>query len=151
MRYSRDIGRSSRIGGFHVYQFGDTFSTTREGDFLGNTDNTCAVVPEPSQQPTSCVYHTFEPDGRVSALVPCTNDERFPGLDRYTKLWSFGGILEDPLLDGYGWVFFEKNEWVSLPVPWDVSQSSGGRMKLSDRPDWSSYEALRNGSSTGQY
>ncbi|KAI9717897.1 MAG: hypothetical protein M1812_004424 [Candelaria pacifica] len=113
VQYSRDIGRSSKIGRFYVYQFGDTFCFNRAGDFVGMTDNTCAVIPEPSSEPTSCVYRTFEGNEKVSALVPLTNDERFlPDEGHLMKLWSFGGIIEDSHLNGYGWVFFEKGECV---------------------------------------
>ncbi|KAI9765870.1 MAG: hypothetical protein M1835_007308 [Candelina submexicana] len=113
VRYSRDIGRSSKIGRFYVYQFGDTFCFNREGEFVGMTDNTCAVILEPSSEPTSCVYRTLEDNERVSALVPATNDEKcLPGQDHFMKFWSFGGILEDAHLDGYGWVYFEKSECV---------------------------------------
>ena len=121
--YSRDIGRSSVIGGRVFYQFGDTFCHDDQ-DLPVIVSNTTAVV-EDLQNPFRTSYTSFMPNGVVKPLLELNDEER--AHEEETKnqeyraritLWQFGGIVEtDP---GKGLLWYEKRE-----LYWDKDIDEG--------------------------
>lgn len=97
-QYPRDIGRSIELGGHIYYVFGDTFCFDDGGEFLGVTNNSIALVPDPNH-PTRSQY--LQPDAKVPEFVPHLSEEREfcqkgENLrdNRRIVTWSFGGIIE---------------------------------------------------------
>ena len=107
--YSRDIGRSSHIGGRVYYTFGDTFCKDKSGKFVGLQNNTAAIVVDRTK-PLESTYLSIQEDGTVDALVPLTEAEILltHNKDKRVTLWAFGGIVETS--PGTGWTWFEKSE-----------------------------------------
>ena len=121
--YSRDIGRSSVIGGRVFYQFGDTFCHDNEGTPV-IVSNTTAAVEDP-QRPFHTNYTSFRPDGVVKPLLELNDQER--AREEETKdqeyraritLWQFGGIVETE--PGKGLLWYEKRE-----LYWDKAMEEG--------------------------
>jgi hypothetical protein len=107
--YSRDIGRSSTLGGHLYYVFGDTFCKNEEGEFVGITSNTVAIVPN-RQMPVATAYMDIDEHGMVNALVPLSDSERH--LEEQgvrVILWAFGGIAETR--PGLGWTWYQVAEF----------------------------------------
>lgn len=113
--YSRDVGRSSVLGGRVFYQFADTFCKNERGEFVGVVSNTCAAVPE-IRHPTRSQYLDIESDGRVAPLIRLTDRERQWEADQVDAkgrmtLWGFGGIVEDIEDTAVGWTWYEQGTW----------------------------------------
>ena len=101
--YSRDIGRSSVLGGHSYYIFGDTFCKDRKDHFVGLACNTVAVVPD-KQQPLITTYLDIQENGMVDALIPLNDSERcLEEQDVRVILWTFGGIAETRPALGWSW------------------------------------------------
>ncbi|KAL1599918.1 hypothetical protein SLS60_007723 [Paraconiothyrium brasiliense] len=72
-QYPRDLGRSVELGGHMYYIFGDTFCFNDNGDFVGVTNNSIALIPDMSN-PTKSKY--MHPDPKVPEFVPYTHEEK---------------------------------------------------------------------------
>ncbi|KAI9796197.1 MAG: hypothetical protein M1833_006448 [Piccolia ochrophora] len=110
--YSRDIGRSSTIGGRVFYQFGDTFCKTSNGEFVGVVSNTIALCRN-LNHPLDTEYLEIDEGGLVAPFVPLTPEEiefekHKDVHQRRMTIWSFGGIVEDFPGAHSGWCWFEK-------------------------------------------
>ena len=106
--YSRDIGRSSSLGGRQYYIFGDTFCKNVQGDFVGLTCNSAAIIPD-STKPLESAYLNIRDNGMVDALVPLTDAEcRLSKEKVRVILWAFGGISESR--PGLGWMWYQNAE-----------------------------------------
>ncbi|OAG05378.1 uncharacterized protein CC84DRAFT_1163936 [Paraphaeosphaeria sporulosa] len=113
--YPRDLGRSVELGGHHYYIFGDTFCFNNEGDFVGVTNNSIALIPD-LNAPTKSRY--YSPEAKVPEFVRHTAEERrFCERPENIKdnrrlvTWSFGGIIKIPGSEGReGWLFFDPVE-----------------------------------------
>lgn len=104
--YSRDIGRSSCFAGRLYYFFGDTFCKNAEGLFVGVSDNTIALIPDPCN-PLQSEYLDIQEDGVVKTLLRLTDDERsLKEAGMRVVLWAFGGIVETS--QGVGWIWYQK-------------------------------------------
>lgn len=112
--YSRDIGRSSIVGGQIFFQFGDTFCKDGDGEFCGLIPNTIAHLPDKSKADRTC-YQRIHPDGKVTHFLPLTVEEKQweeghgheSGGSRIV-IWSFGGIVEEVEGSGKGWCWYQK-------------------------------------------
>ncbi|KAK4690413.1 hypothetical protein P7C71_g6371, partial [Lecanoromycetidae sp. Uapishka_2] len=117
--YSRDIGRCFALGGHHWIVFGDTFCKNADGDFVGLTNNTAALLHDKapndlhlksivgSELPVS-KYREIRKDDVVKPFIPFQVGE-VPSPDSGDRivLWNFGGCVE--LEDKTGRVWFEKS------------------------------------------
>lgn len=104
--YSRDIGRSSLFAGYWYYVFGDTFCKNRQGDFVGMTSNTVAIIPN-TAEPLETQYLDIKPDGIVQPLIPLNEAETLLELGGVrVVLWAFGGIVET--VPEVGWIWYQK-------------------------------------------
>lgn len=104
--YSRDIGRSSCFAGRLYYFFGDTFCKNAEGLFVGVSDNTVALIPDPGY-PLQTEYLSIQEDGLVKTLLRLTDHERsLKEAGMRVVLWGFGGIVETS--QGVGWIWYQK-------------------------------------------
>ena len=121
--YSRDIGRSSLIGGRVFYQFGDTFCHDTQGNPVIVSNTTAAV--EDLRNPFHTSYTSFLPNGVVKPLLELNDEER--AREEETKsqeyraritLWQFGGIVETN--PGKGLLWYEKRE-----LYWDKNMDEG--------------------------
>lgn len=84
-KITRDIGRPCHIGGNTYYAFGDTFCHDAHGEFVGVTNNTIALCPDPRGDPTRSEY--LEGSVRARAFVPHTKGE--------VSLALFLGVVTD--------------------------------------------------------
>ena len=106
--YSRDIGRSSTLGGHCYYVFGDTFNKNDRGEFVGITSNTVAIIPDKAN-PLRTAYMEIQEDGMVNALIPLNESERRLAMQKVRViLWAFGGIAETR--PGLGWTWYQVAE-----------------------------------------
>lgn len=109
--YSRDIGRSSALGGRIYYTFGDTFNKNKDGEFVGLSCNTVSMVLD-IERPLTTAYLDIEENGMVKALVPLNESERLIEKDETEKvriiLWMFGGIAETR--PDLGWTWYQVAE-----------------------------------------
>lgn len=113
--YPRDIGRSTKFSnGRIVFQFGDTFSHSRNGTFLGNTDNTASFLDQ-TKNPTMSTYRHAINDTQGEKLIrpflvklPSEGDSNKTTI----KLWSFSGVVEYKTTATAirGWTFYQKRE-----------------------------------------
>lgn len=71
--YSRDIGRSTTIGGRFYYIFGDTFCKDAFGNYCGTRSNSYAITSK--EEPLSNHYLGIHPDGMVEPLIPLDDEE----------------------------------------------------------------------------
>ncbi|KAI9821126.1 MAG: hypothetical protein M1827_003860 [Pycnora praestabilis] len=146
--YSRDIGRSSRLGGRIYFSFGDTFCKDSAGQFVGIANQTIALAINAARNPTETEYQRIEEDGMVVPLVPFTEEEvefnRAHHADNggdggRITLWMFGGVVEEQLGCGYGHVFYEKGEQYS-----DHSVAHGvGVARVATHPSYRQAYAIR--------
>jgi hypothetical protein len=122
--YSRDIGRTSVIGGKIWMTFGDTFIKNHQDECLGMTNHTVASIPYPND-PVRSRYLEFEQNGWINSFIPFTEDEIAfeheqslrPENERIRcTFWSFGGMVEDPDQKNQGYVWFELGHNVRLPT-----------------------------------
>lgn len=112
--YSRDVGRSSILGGRVVWEFGDTFCKDETGRFLGVVSHTSAAVPD-LERPL-CTMYQLDCDKKPKRFIPLTEEEaQFEKeVDKHHSrltFWGFGGIAHYPF--GSGWAWFEKGKIVS--------------------------------------
>ena len=106
--YSRDIGRSSKLGRHRYYIFGDTFNRNSRGEFVGITSNTVAIVRDKAD-PLTTEYMDIQENGVVNALVPLNDSEsRLAEQKVRVILWAFGGIAETR--PGLGWTWYQVAE-----------------------------------------
>lgn len=106
--YSRDIGRSSILGGHTYYIFGDTFCKDEKDEFVGLTSNTVAIVPD-KHTPLASAYLDFQENGLVNALLPLDESERrLEEQGVRVILWAFGGIAETR--PDLGWCWYQVAE-----------------------------------------
>lgn len=106
--YSRDIGRSSTLGGHSYYVFGDTFNKNDRDEFVGITSNTVAIVPDRAN-PLLVKYMDIQKDGMVDALIPLNDSEcRLAEQGVRVILWAFGGIAETR--PDLGWTWYQVAE-----------------------------------------
>lgn len=112
--YSRDIGRSSILGGHHYYVFGDTFCKNERDEFVGLTSNTVAIVPD-KKKPLESAYMDIRENGMVNALVPLSTSERLLEEQKVRViLWAFGGIAETR--PDLGWTWYQNAEFDSQNI-----------------------------------
>ncbi|KAI9883434.1 MAG: hypothetical protein M1823_004808 [Watsoniomyces obsoletus] len=110
-QYSRDVGRTSSVGGRIFWQFGDTFCKNDAGQYVGLVAHTVADHLDESE-PSVTAYAEFDARECAKLFIPFTKEEARldadPGnpIGRPT-LWSFGGIVEDFENAGTGWSWFE--------------------------------------------
>ena len=121
--YSRDIGRSSVIGGKVFYQFGDTFCHDDEGKAV-LISNTLAAVKDTGDPFRTC-YPFYSPNGVVKPFLELNEEERAheeetAGQEYKARitLWQFGGIVETA--PGKGLLWYEKRV-----LYWDKSEEEG--------------------------
>lgn len=106
--YSRDIGRSSVLGGHSYYVFGDTFNKNERGEFVGITSNTVAIVLD-KENPLTTAYLDIQENGMVNALLPLNESERRLAEQQVRViLWAFGGIAETR--PDLGWTWYQVAE-----------------------------------------
>lgn len=113
--YPRDIGRSTKFSnGRIIFQFGDTFSHSKDGTFLGNTDNTASFLDQ-TKNPTLSTYRHAINDSQGEKLIrpfliklPSEGDTNTTTI----KLWSFSGIVEYKVTPSAirGWTLYQKRE-----------------------------------------
>lgn len=106
--YSRDIGRSSILGGYPYFVFGDTFNKNNKDQFVGLSTNTAAFVPDRGD-PLRTEYMDIQENGKVNEFIPLNESER--GLTEKNvrvMLWAFGGIAET--VPNVGWTYYQVAE-----------------------------------------
>ena len=103
--HSRDIGRSFKHNGQVFLSFGDTFCDDSEGQFVGLTNNTVAVI-EDIHEPLKSKYLEVGENGIVKPFIGLTPEEQKIEDDKKGRviLWAFGGVVEiDDRGTGYLW------------------------------------------------
>ncbi len=101
---SRDIGRSFELFGNVYIKFGDTFCNDSNGEFVGISNNTLAVI-EDIKQPLKSKYLNVSSDGRIQPFIDTTLQEE--GIEGRVVLWAFGGVIE--MKDGTGRLWYQKS------------------------------------------
>lgn len=115
--YSRDVGRTSSIGGRIFWQFGDTFCKNLAGEYVGLVAHTVADLLD-ERYPQMTAYAEFDARDCAKLFIPFTEEEA--QLDANSEspmgrptLWGFGGMVEDSAEAGTGWSWFELGRVVS--------------------------------------
>lgn len=114
-KYPRDIGRSVHLGGHTYYMFGDTFCFDDHDEFQGVTNNSIALVTNPSD-PTQSQY--IDSPAKVREFVPFSKDEldfcqrpENKAENRRIVNWAFGGLIHAPSAQGReAWLFYDQVE-----------------------------------------
>ncbi|KAL9127533.1 MAG: hypothetical protein Q9217_003601 [Psora testacea] len=94
--YSRDIGRSFRLGGSVYFIFGDTFCKNSAGEFVGLVSNTVSMVMD-EIKPLESSYLCIKEDGMVEPLIPLNEEEiklQKEHPEQRVTLWNFSGVVE---------------------------------------------------------
>ena len=106
--HSRDIGRGFELFDKVHLKFGDTFCNDSNGEFVGLTNNTVAVI-EDRTQPLKSKYLEVEENGLITPFIQLTYEEQ--QLEESGKgrvvLWTFGGVVE--MKDGTGRLWYQKS------------------------------------------
>lgn len=110
-KYPRDIGRSSQLSNERVViQFGDTFCFNTSDEFVGLSENTCALVVD-NLNPTlsTCL---FDGEKKIPPFIKRFEDEKDDTGDWIYKYWAFSGIVESSYHRDTGvikgWIWFQK-------------------------------------------
>ena len=116
--YPRDIGCSSSINGFAVYQFGDTFAHDAESNFVTVSCSNASLVTDLSK-PQLSAYCGIKTNGEIPVNPPLLPGEGNRD-DHRTTTWCFGGIVfSDTVRDGtvVGYTYFQNSHIVrSHPI-----------------------------------
>lgn len=106
--HSRDIGRSFEHFGNVYLIFGDTFCNDSDGNFVGLTNNTVAIIEDP-KQPFKSKYLETEECGSIKPFIPMTPEEKQLELEKKGRvvLWAFGGTVR--MRDHSGRLWYQKS------------------------------------------
>ena len=105
---SRDIGRSFELFGNVYLKFGDTFCNDGDGDFIGLSNNTLAIIEDIKKPLKSKYLNVFE-HGLIQPFINTTYAEKQleDRKEGRVVLWAFGGVIE--MKDGTGRLWYQKS------------------------------------------
>lgn len=111
---SRDIGRSSELGGEAYFFFGDTFPSGKPC-----VNNTLAAVYHKGF-PTHTCYDDIDADkdAEIRPFIPYTQEEkdfndRYPNQEKRVTLWTWGGFVDEAEKSLEGFIWYAKGLAVS--------------------------------------